>query len=235
MSDEKFLRTALIIGEENLKKLHTKKVWIFGCGGVGSFTVEALCRAGVGNIFVVDMDNVDKTNINRQLIALNSTVGESKVSVMEKRCRDINPEVNFVGVKKMFSKDTVDEFDFSDADYIVDAIDMVSSKLLLVEMAKECNIPIICSMGTGNKLDATKICVSDVYSTHGDALARVMRHELKKRGIEKLKVVYSPEKAIGKKVCEDGKTRPITASVPWVPSVAGLVIAGEVVKDMLQY
>lgn len=228
-----FFRTSLVIGEDNLHKLHRSKVWVFGCGGVGSFVVEALVRAGVGRICVVDMDNVDVTNINRQLIATHSTVGMSKVEVSKKRCLDINPDLDFTGIHKMFTVDNCEEFDFSDADYIVDAIDTVTSKLCLIEKAQRDGVPIISSMGTGNKVDPTRLTVSDIYSTEGDPLARVMRRELKKRGIKKLKVVYSPEKPIEQTVCEEGKERPITASVPWVPPVAGFIIASEVAKDII--
>lgn len=229
-----FFRTSLVIGEENIHKLSHAKVWIFGCGGVGGFAVEALARAGVGHICVVDMDVVDVTNINRQIVATQATVGEAKVEVMKRRCMDINPDIDFRAVHKMFSADNEDEFDLSDADFIVDAIDMVTAKICLIQKAKKEGVPIISSMGTGNKTDPTKLCVSDIYSTEGDPLARVMRRELKKRGVDKLKVVYSPEKPIEQTVCEDGKTRPITASVPWVPPVAGFIIAGEVVKDIIK-
>lgn len=229
-----FFRTSLVIGEENIHKLNASKVWVFGCGGVGGYVVEALARAGVGHICVVDMDVVDETNINRQIIATHSTIGEAKAEVMKKRCEDINPGIDFVAVNKMFSAENEDEFDFSDADYIIDAIDMVTSKLILIEKAKAAGVPIISSMGTGNKTDATRLTVADIYSTECDPLARVMRRELKKRGIDKLKVVYSPEKPIEQTVTEEGKTRPITASVPWVPPVAGFIIAGEVVKDIIK-
>lgn len=229
-----FFRTSLVIGEENIHKLNASKVWVFGCGGVGGYVVEALARAGVGHICVVDMDVVDETNINRQIIATHSTIGEAKAEVMKKRCEDINPGIDFVAVNKMFSAENEDEFDFSDADYIIDAIDMVTSKLILIEKAKAAGVPIISSMGTGNKTDAACLTVADIYSTECDPLARVMRRELKKRGIDKLKVVYSPEKPIEQTVTEEGKIRPITASVPWVPPVAGFIIAGEVVKDIIK-
>ncbi len=232
MEKNSFFRTSLVIGEENIKKLNKSKVWVFGCGGVGSFAVEALVRAGVGTVCAVDMDTVDVTNINRQAIALHSTVGKPKALVLKERCEDINPDIEFLAVCKMFSEETEDEFDFTDADYIVDAIDMVSAKLRLIELAKEKNIRVISSMGTGNKLNPTALTVADVYSTEGDPLARVMRRELKKRGIESLKVVYSPEKPVEQTYAEEGKTRPVTASVPWVPPVAGFIIASEVVKDI---
>ncbi len=230
--DKAFFRTSLVIGEDNIHRLHQSRVWVFGCGGVGGFAVEALARAGVGHIYAVDMDVVDVTNINRQLIATHSTIGKSKVEVMKKRCLDINPDINFYAIHKMFSAENEADFDFSHADYIVDAIDMVTAKIRLIEKAKEEGIPIISSMGTGNKTDAMRLAVADIYSTEGDPLARIMRRELKRRGIDRLKVVYSPEKPIEQTVTEEGKTRPITASVPWVPPVAGFIIAGEVVKDI---
>ncbi len=232
--DKAFFRTSLVIGEENIHKLNNSTVWVFGVGGVGGFAVEALVRAGIGHIRAVDMDVVDITNINRQLIATRSTVGNIKVDEMKKRCLDINPSIDFCAIHKKFSAENEDEFDFSGADYIVDAIDMVTSKILLIEKSIKSGVPIISSMGTGNKTDAAKLTVSDIYSTEGDPLARVMRRELKKRDVEKLKVVYSPEKPIEQTVCEDGKSRPITASVPWVPPVAGFIIAGEVVKDICE-
>ncbi len=232
--DKAFFRTSLVIGEENIHKLKNAGVWVFGCGGVGSFAVEALARAGVGHICAVDMDTVDITNINRQLIATRSTLGRPKAEVMKSRCLDINPDMEFSAVCKMFSAENQSEFDFSGADYIVDAIDMVTAKICLIEKAKAEGVPIISSMDTGNKTDPTRLTVTDIYATSGDPLARVMRRELKKRGVERLKVVYSPEQPIEQTVTEEGKSRPITASVPWVPPVAGLIIAGEVVKDIIK-
>lgn len=227
-----FFRTALVIGRDSVADLHSKKVWVFGCGGVGGYVVEALTRAGVGHICAVDMDSVDITNINRQCVALHSTVGKAKTEVLKQRCLDINPNVDFVAVQKKFSPDTEAEFDFSDADYIVDAIDTVTSKLRLIEIAKEKGIPIISSMGTGNKTDPTRLEVADIYSTRGDPLARVMRRELKKRGVTSLKTVYSPQKSVEQTYIEEGAVRPVTASVPWVPPVAGFIIAGAVVMDL---
>lgn len=232
--DNAFYRSALILGENNIEKLHTAKVWVFGCGGVGGYVIEALARSGVGHICAVDMDVVDITNINRQIIALRSSLGSPKVEEAKKRCLDINPNINFTAIHKMFTAENHKEFDFSDADFVVDAIDTVTSKLALIEKAQREGTPIISSMGTGNKLNPCALTVADIYETRGDPLARVMRRELKKRGIEKLKVVYSPEKPIEQKVCEEGKNRPITASVPWVPPVAGFVIASEVVADILK-
>lgn len=227
-----FFRTALVIGRDNVADLHSKKVWVFGCGGVGGYVVEALTRAGVGHICAVDMDSVDITNINRQCVALHSTVGKPKTEVLKQRCLDINPDIDFKSIQKMFSPETEGEFDFSDADYIVDAIDTVTCKLRLIEIAGQKGIPVISSMGTGNKTDPTQLRVADIYSTEGDPLARVMRRELKKRGIDSLKVVYSPQKPVEQTYVEEGSTRPVTASVPWVPPVAGFIIAGEVVMDL---
>lgn len=227
-----FFRTSLIIGDENIKKLSNARVWVFGCGGVGGSVIEALARAGVGHIWAVDMDTVDETNINRQIIALHSTLGLPKAEVAKKRCSDINPSLEFTAVNKMFSAETESEFDFSGADYIIDAIDTVTAKLLLIKRAKEANIPIISSMGTGNKLNPMLLTAADIYETHGDPLARVMRRELKKLGIKELKTVYSPEKPVEQRICEEGKTRPITASTPWVPPVAGFIIASIAVKDI---
>lgn len=232
MADGAFFRTSLVIGEDSISTLSDKKVWVFGCGGVGGYVVEALARAGVGHICAVDMDVVDITNINRQCIAYHSTVGKFKTDVLKDRCLDINPNLRFEGINTRFSADTEAEFDFSDADYIVDAIDMVTSKIRLIEIAVEKGIPVISSMGTGNKTDPTCLEVSDIYSTHGDPLARVMRRELKKRGIDSLKTVYSPQESIEQTYIEEGATRPVTASVPWVPPVAGFIIAGEVVMDL---
>lgn len=232
MNDRAFFRTSLVIGEDNIKKLHDSKVWVFGCGGVGSWAVESLVRAGVGHICAVDMDVVDITNINRQAVALHSTVGRVKVDVLRQRCLDINPDLDFCGINKRFCADNEDEFDFSDADYIVDAIDTVTDKIRLIEIAKEKGVKIISSMGTGNKCDPSKLTVADIYSTDTDPLAKVMRHELKKRGINSLKTVYSPEKPIKQTFVEDGATRPVTASVPWVPPVAGFMIAWQVISDI---
>jgi len=232
MENNPFLRTSLLIGEENILKLHDSKVWVFGCGGVGSYAAEALVRAGVGHICAVDMDCVDITNINRQAIALHSTVGRPKVEVLKERALDINPDVDFCAIYKKFSAENEEEFDFSDADYIVDAIDMVTSKIRLIERAKASGVRIISSMGTGNKTDPSFLKVSDIYSTEGDPLARVMRRELRKREIESLKVVYSSQKSIQQDFIEEGKSRPVTASVPWVPPVAGFMLAGEVVRDI---
>lgn len=228
MSD--FSRLEMMIGLENLNKLKTKKVIVFGIGGVGGYVVEALTRSAIGRIDIVDSDKISSSNINRQIIALNSTIGQYKTEVMKKRMLDINPEINVETYNIFFLPDNQDEIDFSKYDYIIDAIDTIKAKIALVECAKKYDIPIISSMGTGNKLNPSMLEVSDIYKTSVCPLARVMRQELKKRNIDKLKVVYSKEIPIKNKNI-DGKNIPSSNS--FVPSVAGLIIASEVVKDLL--
>ena len=225
-------RTSLLIGDDGIDKLKNAHVWIFGVGGVGSYAGEALVRAGVGRLTVVDHDVVSVSNLNRQLIALQSTIGKPKTEVFVNRARDINPDIDIVGINRCYTPDNSCDFDFGDADYIIDAIDMVTSKIELIHNAKSCGVPIVSSMGTGNKLDNTHFEITDIYKTTTDPLAKVMRRELKKRGIESLDVVYSTAQPI-KPPCEEGQ-RPITASVPWVPSVGGLIIAGKVIEDILR-
>lgn len=232
---DEFSRTALLLGFDGVNRLKDAHVAVFGVGGVGSFTVEALVRSGVGNISIFDNDKVSLTNINRQLIATSKTIGMPKVEVMKDRILDINPNVNVQIHQVFYTKENADEFDLSKYTYIVDAIDTVSAKLALVERAKRQDIPIISCMGAGNKLDPTRLEVADIYSTSMCPLARTMRTELRKRGIDKLKVVYSKEKAIKplekcEEECSPGR-RSIPGSVAFVPSVAGLIIAGEVIKD----
>ena len=224
--DNQFTRTEMLIGEEAVKALSQKRVAVFGLGGVGSYVVEALARVGIGSLDLIDNDDINITNINRQIIALHSTIGKSKVEVTRQRILDINPGVNVKIYKKFFSPETSKEFDFSQYDYVVDAIDSVTGKIELVLKSQEANIPIISCLGTGNKLDPTKFEVSDIYKTSVCPLAKVMRTELKKRGVKKLKVLYSKETPIKK----DGQRIP--ASISFVPSVAGLIIASEVVKDL---
>lgn len=234
-----FSRTELLLG--NLDKLKNSFVAVFGIGGVGSFTVEALIRSGVGNIAVFDDDKVCLTNINRQLIATRKTIGKPKVEVIRDRILEINPKVNVEMHQTFYSKENADEFDLSKYTYIVDAIDTISSKLVLIEKAKALNIPIISCMGAGNKLDPTRFEVADIYKTSICPLARTMRSELRKRGIDSLKVVYSKEPALKpmeneEDNCEAKCTsrRQIPGSVSFVPSVAGLIIAGEVIKDIIK-
>jgi len=233
MTDQ-FSRSRLLLGSEGIEKLNNSRVIVFGVGGVGSYTVEALARAGVGKIDIVDNDTVSETNINRQLIALHSTVGESKVEVSKRRILDINPKAEVTAYKVFFSLETEDSFDLTEYDYVVDAVDTVSAKLRLAEICNEHNIPIISSMGTGNKFDPTKFRVADINKTSGCPLARVMRYELRKRGIKKLKVVFSDEEA--RKPAEEREEvsdkKNIPGSLSFVPPVAGLIIAGEVIKDI---
>lgn len=222
-----FSRTERLIGEEAVAKLKSAHVAVFGIGGVGGFVCEALARVGIGTFTLVDKDDVDITNLNRQIIALHSTVGRDKVDVMKERILDINPDAQVNAVKAFYLPENADDFDFSIYDYIVDAVDTVSAKIELVMRAKEAGVPIIASLGTGNKLDATAFRVTDIYKTSVCPLAKVMRKELKARGIEKLKVVYSEEVPI--KPAGDART---PASISFVPPAAGLVIAGEVIKDI---
>lgn len=228
-----FERTELLIGEESLKLLAGSSVALFGVGGVGSYVAEALARCGVGGLMLVDNDTVSESNINRQLIALHSTVGSRKTAVMKERILDINPNCS-VTAKNLFYTNASD-IDLAGFDYIVDAIDTVSSKLVLIEEAKRLGISIISSMGTGNKLDASRFRIDDIFKTSVCPLARVMRRELKARNIDNVKVLYSDETPITPKIqLSDGSRRQIPASISFVPSVAGLLIAGEVVRDLIQ-
>lgn len=224
--DNAFLRTEMLIGTEALSKLMKSRVAIFGVGGVGSFTIEALARTGIGNIDIFDGDIVDVTNINRQIIATYNTIGLNKVDVMKERILSINPSANVNMYKCHFDASNEQNYDFSIYDYIVDAIDTVTSKILIINKAKKSNVKVISSMGTGNKINPTKLEVTDIYSTKNCPLARVMRRELKSRNIKSLKVVYSTETPIYKP-----KNR-VNASISFVPSVAGLLIASEVVRDL---
>jgi len=229
--DNEFSRTELIFGEEAMEKLSRARVAVFGIGGVGGYAAEALARSGIGALDIIDSDKVSLSNINRQIIALHSTVGEYKVDAAEKRILDINPNIKLRKYNVFFTKENSDEFDFSEYDYIVDAIDTVSGKIELVMKAEDSGTPIISSMGAGNKLDPTMFEIADIYKTSVCPLARVMRTELKKRGIKKLKCVYSKEQPITVQEEYDGKKR-IPGSCAFVPSVAGLIIAGEVIKDI---
>lgn len=239
--DNKFSRTELLIGKEALEKLNKSKVAVFGIGGVGSYVVEGLARAGIGNFILVDKDEVDNTNINRQIIATTKTVSKPKVEVAKERILEINPEAKVEIYQEFFLPETEGILDDS-IDYIVDAVDTVTAKIELVIRANKLNIPIMSSMGTGNKLDPTRFEVTDIYKTSVCPLAKVMRKELKDRGIKALKVVYSKEEPIKvpevtQHICEGGacrieKAKMPPASISFVPSVAGLIIAGEVIKDL---
>ena len=238
---EEFSRATLLLGEEAIEKLALCRVAVFGVGGVGGFAVEALARSGVGAIDLIDSDTVARSNINRQIIALSDTVGRYKVDVAAERVKRINPDCRVTAHRVFYLPETAHEFDFSEYDYIIDAIDTVSGKLMLVEAANAAKTPIICSMGAGNKLDPTAFRVADIYKTSVCPLARVMRRELKKRGIKKLKVVYSEEEPAPHRwsdekteaVPEGSSRRSIPGSVAFVPSVVGLIIAGEVIKDLV--
>lgn len=232
-----FSRTELILGESAIEKLAQKRVAVFGIGGVGGYAVEALIRSGLGAIDIIDNDKVSLTNLNRQIIATHKTIGKYKVDVAKERILDINPNVVVQTYNTFYTPETSAEFDFLKYDYIIDAIDTVVGKLSLIEKAKANNIPIICSMGTGNKLDPTKLEVTDISKTSVCPLARVVRTELKKRRIKGLKVVYSKEVPLKpnlSKLQEETTKRQIPGSTAFVPAVAGLIIAGEVVKDLIQ-
>lgn len=244
-----FSRTQLLLGKDNMEKLHDAHVAVFGIGGVGGYVCEALVRSGVRRFDLIDDDKVCLTNLNRQIIATRKTVGKYKAEVMKERILEINPDCEVNVHKCFFLPENADDFDFDNYDYIVDAVDTVTAKIELVMKAKEKNVPIICSMGAGNKLDASMFKVSDIYKTKVCPLAKVMRRELKKRGVRKLKVVYSEEQPIRPIedmsiscrthcICPPGakhkctERRDIPGSVAFVPSVVGLIIAGEIVKDI---
>lgn len=246
---DQFSRTELLIGKEKIKRLKNSKVAIFGLGGVGSFVVEALARAGIGNFVLIDDDKICLTNLNRQLIATRSTIGKPKVEVARNRILDINPDAHVEIHQEFFMPESDGIFDET-ISYIVDAIDTVTAKIELVVRANNLNIPIISCMGTGNKLDPTRFEVADIYKTSVCPLAKVMRKELKKRGIDKLKVVYSKEEPLSPNnsienscktncICPPGTKRKcsirnqVPGSISFVPSVAGLIIAGEVIKDII--
>lgn len=233
-----FSRNRFLMGDNNLEKLKGSKVALFGLGGVGGYVAEALARSGVGSFLLVDNDVISMSNINRQIIALHQTVGKYKVDVMRERILDINPDADVAVSKCFFLPENSGEIDFSGYSYIVDAVDTVSAKIEIVMKAEKCNVPVISSMGTGNKLDPSMLQIADIYETSECPLARVMRHELRERGIKKLKCVYSTEKPkkpdISQINMSDGDThkRQIPGSVVFVPSVAGLLMAGEVVRDL---
>ena len=245
-----FSRTELLLGKEGMERLKNARVAVFGVGGVGGYVCEALVRSGVGSFDLIDDDKVCLTNLNRQIIATRSTVGKYKVDVMKERMLDINPDVQVETYKCFFLPENADDFPFAEYDYVVDAVDTVTAKIELVMKCQSMGVPIISSMGAGNKLDASACQVADIYKTKMCPLAKVMRRELKKRGVKKLKVVYSEEKptrpiedmAISCQthcICPPGaahkctERRDIPGSVAFVPSVAGLIVAGEVVKDLV--
>lgn len=228
------LRTDMLIGTENLEKLKTKRVAVFGIGGVGGYAIEGFARSGIGQIDVIDSDDVDISNLNRQIIATENTIDANKVDIAEKRILEIDSTIKVNKYKLFFSKETSYAFDFKKYDYIVDAIDTVTSKIELILAAQSAGTPIISSMGTGNKLNPTDLEVADIYKTSVCPLAKVMRYELKKRGVKKLKAVYSKEEPIKPNVQGEQFGRRIPASMVFVPAAAGMIIASEVIKDLME-
>lgn len=241
---EQFIRTEMIFGSEGIERLHSARVAVFGIGGVGGHVVEALARSGVGTLDLIDNDTVCLSNLNRQIIATHRTLGQYKVDAAAERVREINPDAAVNAYRTFYLPETADQFDFAQYDYVVDAIDTVSGKLMLAEQAVAAGVPIISSMGAGNKVDPTAFEVADIYETSVCPLARVMRRELKKRGIKQLKVVYSKEEALTPlEVAAESQNenerksarRQTPGSNAFVPAVAGLIIAGEVIKDLTGY
>lgn len=236
-----FSRTELLLGDAAMKKLKNSRVAVFGVGGVGGYTVEALVRSGVGALDLIDNDTVSLTNINRQIIATLDTVGRDKVDVAQERIKSINPDCVVTTHKCFYLPETAEQFDFTDYDYVVDAIDTVKGKIEIVMRAKECSTPVISSMGAGNKLDPTAFEVADISKTSVCPLAKVMRVQLRKRGVNHLKVVYSKEPPLTPIITDDtkeefssGVRRTLPGSTAFVPSVVGLIIASEVVKDLIK-
>ena len=234
MSREQFTRTERLLGADAMERLAASRVAVFGVGGVGGYAVEALARSGVGTLDLIDNDKVCESNLNRQIIALHSTLGQYKVDVAAQRARDINPDITVNAHKLFYTPETAGELDFRSYDYIIDAIDTVTGKLDLAVKAQEYQIPVISSMGAGNKLDPGRFVVTDLAKTTMDPLARIMRKELKKRGIRHLKVVYSTEKPIPVEPVdtEASLRRTTPGSTAWVPAAAGLMLAGEVIRDL---
>jgi tRNA A37 threonylcarbamoyladenosine dehydratase len=244
-----YSRTELLIGKDGVDKLNNSKIAIFGIGGVGAYAAEALCRAGVGNLVLVDYDDICLTNLNRQIHATRKTVGKSKVDMMKERLLEINPKLNVIIFKELYNEETAERLLTPDLDYVVDAIDMVTSKLDLITRSQQMNIPVISCMGAGNKFDPTKIEISDIYKTSMCPLARVIRQELRKKGVKKLKVVYSKEEPVTpietEKNCKNNcicsnkdlakctHRRQIPGSISFVPSAFGLALASAVVRDLL--
>lgn len=231
---ESLSRTEVLIGKNAIEKLKNKRVAVFGIGGVGGYVVEALVRCGVGTLDLIDSDVVSESNINRQIIALQSTVGKFKTEVMAERIKDVNPACKVNVYNVFYLPETADQFDFEKYDYVVDAVDTVTAKLSIIERAKTAKIPVISSMGTGNKLDPTLFEVADIYETSVCPLAKVMRRELKKREIESLKVVYSKEEPKSQGAIDEKTGKGAPASISFVPPVAGLILASEVIKDLIK-
>lgn len=235
MKNNIYTRTELLIGREKLEILKKSKVIVFGIGGVGSFTVESLARCGVGKISMVDFDTIDITNVNRQIHAFKENVGLYKVDEMKKRVNSINEDIIVDTFKEKLEKENISKFNLEEYDYIVDAIDTITSKIFLAKYAFEKNIKIISAMGAGNKMDPTRLKVSDINKTTTCPLARVLRRELKKVGVKKLKVVYSDEKSVGEKIENEQRRKSSPSSISFMPSVMGLIIASEIVKDLIKW
>lgn len=232
-----FSRMEILLGEESVEKLASSRVAVFGLGGVGSYAAEALARCGIGGLTLVDHDTISLTNINRQLYALHSTLGKTKIQIAKERIHDISPDILVHTYEMFYNEESADLFHMNEYNYVVDAMDTVSAKLLLIERAKQAKIPVISCMGTGNKLDPLRFEITDISKTSVCPLAKVMRTELRRRGIKKVKVLYSKERPIKNTVKNHEKKentdRPVPGSIAFVPSVAGLCIASEVVKDLL--
>lgn len=228
-----FSRTEQLLGCDNINKLKNSRVAVFGIGGVGGYAVEALARVGIGAIDLIDNDKINISNLNRQIIATYKTIDKFKTEAAKERIAEINPQIKVTAHNLFYTGDTADDLNLAVYDYVIDAIDTVSAKIELIKRCNALNIPIISSMGTGNKLDASKLEVSDIYKTSVCPLAKVMRYELKKRGIKKLKVVYSKEEPIKSIIQGEEHGRHIPASAVFVPAAAGLILAGEVVKDII--
>ncbi len=233
---EEFIRTEMLVGKENIDRFFKTRIAIFGVGGVGGYVVEALARSGIGTLDLIDNDIVCASNINRQIIATQKTIGMNKVDAAKERVLEINPNIVVNTYQTFFLPENANQFDFSQYDYVVDAIDTVTGKVELIMQAQIVNTPIISAMGAGNKLDATAFEVTDIYKTSVCPLAKVMRHELKKRGVKKLKVVYSKEQPITPFMLETEQNgrRQTPGSIAFVPSVVGLMIAGEIIKDLMK-
>ena len=229
---EELKRTELLLGRESIEKLKNSYIAIFGIGGVGGYTAEALARSGVGKLDLIDNDTVALSNINRQIIALHSTVGRYKVDVMKERISDINPDADVNAIRCFFLPKNKDEFDFGKYDYIVDAVDTVSAKIAIIEEAKRAGVPVISSMGAGNKLHPEMFELADISKTSVCPLAKIMRNELKKRRITDVKAVYSKEPPIKSGVIDEKSGKPVPGSISFVPSAAGLIIAGEVIRHL---
>ena len=233
-----FTRTVLLLGEDAMRKLNRSRVAVFGIGGVGGYAVEALARSGVGAFELIDRDVVSESNLNRQIIATHKTIGRGKTEVMAERIHDINPDAQVTQHKCFYLPETADQFDFTQYDYIIDAVDTITAKIEIILRAQKAGVPVISSMGAGNKLDPSKFDAADIYKTSVDPLARVMRRELKKRGVRKLKVVYSKEepiKPLGRIEADpEAGRKDVPGSAVFTPAAAGLLIASEVVKDLIR-